>query len=309
MSNKYNNGRSNQRRSSEIAADVNAEGIRADRIEEQEDCRERRSNEFSDPVCISTDKVYDACRERNCIVDQRVYVKKSDQDLIDNAINVKLKDAEIIWVYTDIEPVLYSSGYFSIDTKFFIDVTLEVFCGLSNPTEIHGLVTFDKRVILFGSEGKTKSFKSTFEPGGEIEKVRRQTNLPKVTVETVDPIALSARLVDENCCCDCCCEVPENICECYDDELEVSDCVKKVLVSLGLFSIVRIERSVQILVDAVDFCIPERECTAATPQNPCDLFNQVRFPIDEFFPPSKRADFANQDCDGDSCGCGCRCGC
>lgn len=306
MSSKYDGGRNRPPRRTEANHhDVDADGVRADREAEEETCRERRSNEFSEPICISTDKVYDACRERSCIVDQRVYIKKSDQDLIDDAINVKIKDADIIWVYTDIEPVLYSSGYYSIDTKFFIDVTLEVFCGLSNPTEIHGLVTFDKRVILYGSEGKTKSFKSTFEPGGEIEKVRRQTNLPKVTVEAVDPVVLSARLVGEDCSCECsCCEVPENICDCYENELETSDCVKKVLVSMGLFSIVRIERNVQILVDAVDFCIPERQCTAATPQNPCELFNQVRFPIDEFFPPAKGADFARNDC-GCECGCGC----
>lgn len=186
MSNKYDNGRKRCDRNGFAGQDVNAEGIAADRAEEAVDCRERRREDFAEPICISTDKVYDACRERNCIVDERVYVRQCDQDLIEDAINVKLKDADIIWVYTDIEPVLYSSGYFSVDIKFFIDVTLEVFCGLSNPTEIHGLTTFDKRVILFGSEGKTKSFKSTFEPGGNIEKVRKQTNLPKVTVETAD---------------------------------------------------------------------------------------------------------------------------
>lgn len=312
MSNKCENGR-NRRRAEEVEiAGVNAvdvPGVVADREEEARECRTRRSEDFDSPVCISVDKVYDACRERNCIVDSRVYVKECDQDIIDNAINVKLKAADIIWVYTDIEPVLYSSGYYSIDIKFFIDVTLEVFCGLSNPTEIHGLTTFDKRVILFGSKGNTKSFKSTFEPGGEIEKVRKTTNLPKVTVEAVDPIALSARLVDSKCCCDdCCADIPKNICDCYDQELVTSDCVKKVLVSMGLFSIVRIERNVQLLVDAIDFCIPEGSCTEATSQEPCELFNQVRFPIDEFFPPSSSNDFANIDC-GKGNGCGCGCGC
>lgn len=312
MSSKFENGRNRRGRSDSVDAGVeliDMPGVVADREEEEEDCRTRRSEDFSSPICVSVDKVYDACRERNCIVDSRVFVRECDQDIIDNAINVKLKDADIIWVYTDIEPVLYSSGYFSIDIKFFIDVTLEVFCGLSNPTEIHGLTTFDKRVMLFGSEGKTKSFKSTFEPGGEIEKVRKTTNLPKVTVEAVNPIALSARLVEADCCCDSCrCAIPENICGCYDEELVTSDCVKKVLVSMGLFSIVRIERKVQLLINAVDFCIPERACTEATPQEPCELFNQVRFPIDEFFPPSKNTDFANENCGDGNCGCGrCRC--
>lgn len=315
MSNRCENGR-NRRRAEEVEiAGVNAvdvPGVVADRKEEAQECCTRRSEDFDSPVCISVDKVYDACRERNCIVDSRVYVKECDQDVIDNAINVKLKEAEIIWVYTDIEPVLYSSGYYSIDIKFFIDVTLEVFCGLSRPTEIHGLTTFDKRVLLYGSEGSTKSFKSTFEPGGNIEKVRKSTNLPKVTVEAVDPIVLSARLSEEDCGCGCNCgcsaDIPETISDCYEQELVTSDCVKKVLVSMGLFSIVRIERNVQLLVDAIDFCIPEGSCTEATAQEPCELFNQVRFPIDEFFPPSSSNDFANISCgNGNSCGCGCGC--
>ncbi len=285
--------------------DVNAEGIAQDTAAEAIEAAERREDEFSEPTCISVDKVYDSCRERNCVVDARVFFKQNDQEIIEDAINVKLKKAEIIWVYTDIEPVLYNSGYYSIDIKYFIDVTIEAFAGLCDPQEIHGLVTYDKRIILFGSEGQTKQFTSTFDPGDEIEHVRKSNNLPKVTVETVDPIALSARLVDDTCCCECSnTSIPKNISSCYNDDLVTDDNIKKVLVSLGLFTVVRIERTVQLLVDAIDFCIPEKVCSISTEQSPCELFNTIRFPIDEFFPPSARSDGNNGE--NGSCGCGCK---
>ncbi len=287
--------------------DVNAEGIAEDCAVEAAETAERRCEDFSEPICVSANKIYDACRERNCVVDSRVYVTENDQELIENAINVKLKKAEIIWVYTDIEPVLYNSGYYSIDIKFFIDVTLEVFEGACAPEEIHGLTTYDKRIILFGSEGQTKTFKSTFEPGEEIEKVRRSTNLPTVTVEAVDPIALSAKLADKDCCCDngCTAAIPQNINSCYCGDLVTSDDVRKVLVSFGLFTIVRIERKVQLLINAVDFCVPEKICSAATDDDPCSLFNTIRFPIDEFFPPASESENGNPYCKDQDCGCGC----
>ena len=67
----------------------------------------------------------------------------------------------------------------------------------------------------------------------------------------------------------------------------------------------KIERKVQLLVNAVDFCVPNKECVAATDENPCALFNRIRFPMDEFFPPQRGA---FDDDMNDGCGCGCGCG-
>lgn len=296
----------------ETAAEpVSVPGTVQDTESENSECKRRRSEEFSEPVCVSVDKVYDACRERTCVVDERVYFTECGQEIIESAINVKLKKAEIIWVYTDTEPVLYSSGYYSVDIKYFIDVTIEAFSDVCAPTEVHGLVTYDKRVMLYGSEGQTKSFESTIDPGDCMEHIWKSNNMPKITVEVVNPIALSARLVDDSCCCcDTNVSIPTNICSCYGEDLVIANNIKKVLVSLGLFTIFRIERKVQLLIDAVDFCIPEKTCVGATPQDPCDLFDNVRFPIDEFFPPTKTNDFTSSNCGKNDrgCGCGCRCG-
>ncbi len=300
-----------------------AEAAAADAASEALETPVRRESEFSDPVCINTNQIYDSCRDRDCVTDARVYLTEGDQEIIDNAINVKLKKAEIIWVYTNVEPLSFNNGYFSVDLKFFVRVTLEVFSGVSCPTRICGLTTFDKRVILFGSEGKSKVFKSNPNEAidCDIASSWQNTAMPTVVVETVDPVALSAKIVERDCCggCGCCCDCgdnstaltvsnrtgssglfPRGICECFDDDLVIDDSQRQISVSFGLFSIVRLERDSQLMVDAVDFCIPTQECPSATENNPCDLFNDIRFPIDEFFPPQRRSDDGNS-----GCGCGC----
>jgi hypothetical protein len=43
--------------------------------------------------------------------------------------------------------------------------------------------------------------------------------------------------------------------------------------------------AVSLLTEA-DFCIPEKECTPVGEDDPCKLFKKMKFPINEFFPPS-----------------------
>lgn len=284
----------------------------ADAKEECCETAERRTTAFSEPVCINASQIYDSCRDRECVTDARVYLTREGQNLIDRAINVKLKSAEIIWVFTDVEPLSFNRGYFSVDLKFFVCTTLEVFTGVSNPTILRGLTTFDKRVILYGSEGNTKTFNSKFNmnDGCKLAETWHKTNMPTVAIEVVEPVALTARIVEEDCCgCSCGCGqdcdgecydgrkrfMPEFICDCFGDDLVLDDCERRVEVTYGLFFIVRLERDTQLLVDAVDFCIPTQECPSATEESPCALFNDIRFPIDEFFPPQKKKD--------NTCGC------
>ena len=246
------------------------QAILADAQDECVQTRARRNSEFAEPICINASQIYDSCRDRDCVNEQRVYLTREAQALVDRAINVKFKNAEIIWVFTDIEPLSFNRGYFSVDLKFFVRVTLEVFCGVCNPVIVHGLTTYDKRIILYGSEGNSKSFSSKFNPNenSEIVKTWEKINMPTVTVETVEPVALTARIEEEECCCDCGCGCdeeysgnifPEYICKCFDEELVTDDCVRKVLVTYGLFFIVRLERDIPLLIDAVDFCIPTRD--------------------------------------------------
>ncbi len=264
-------------------------------------------NGFKEAVCIHTDKIYDSCRDKDCLENLRVYLTAEGQCIIDRAINVKCTKAEIIWVFSDIEAVPFNRGYYSVDLKYFFKITLAVYSGLGRPTEVEGLATFDKRVILFGSEGNAKVFASRYKEDAFDAQMWRKTNMPTAVVEVVDPIALGAKVVDikSDNCCNCCdddfdlASVPESVCRVFGDNLILGGEQKRVFVSIGIFSIIRLERRVMLLIPAYDFCIPQKECVGATDDNPCDLFERISFPVDEFFPP-ERGEF---DEDKNNCGC------
>lgn len=244
-------------------------------------------------VCIQTDKIYDSCRDKECLENLRVYLTECGQNIIDRAINVKCRKSEILWVFADVEPVPFNKGFYTVDLKFFFKITLDAFTGISKPCEVEGLATFDKKVILFGSEGSAKIFQSKFKNDDFDPQLWYKTNLPKAVVEVVDPICLGAKVVDaceKHHCCDDDMEIagiPDSICRVFGDNLVLGGEKKRVFVSLGIFIIVKLERNVQLLIPAFDFCIPEKECIAATEDDPCKLFERLKFPVNEFFPPQK----------------------
>ena len=273
----------------------------------KENCCSTDNGGFKEAVCIHTDKVYDSCRDKDCLENIRVYLTACGQDVIDRAINVKCTKAEIIWVYSDIEPVPFNRGFYSVDLKYFFKITLAVFTGLGRPTEVEGLATFDKKVILFGSEGNAKVFASKYKQDAFDPQMWKKTNMPNAVVEVVDPIALGAKVVDVNdkCCCDDdfdLASIPDSVSRVFDDSLILGGEQKRVFVSIGIFSIIRLERRVMLLIPAYDFCVPQKECIGATDDNPCDLFDRISFPVDEFFPP-ERGDFTDDDCCDNDCGC------
>lgn len=275
---------------------------------------ERDLAKIREAVCIQTEKIYDSCREKDCIEDARVIFKHpgSVQNLINMAINVKSRRAEVMDVYIDVEPVPFKKGFFTVDVKFFIKVSLEFFVpngtGPGGTTIVpkEGLVVFDKKVILFGSEGSVKIFKTRFVEHGKdipVTSTLQQDNLPIAKVEVAEPIVLGARIQDilDKFFDDCCCvdQAPRGVIEALgdDDEDDVDYKVlaeerhggqmptRRVVVTIGLFSIIKLVRFVQLLIPAFNFCVPNKECVAATEENPCDLFDTIEFPVDEFFPP------------------------
>ena len=107
---------------------------------------------------------------------------------------------------------------------------------------------------------------------------------------SVDPIILSMRLSDPceqvSCACGETAEVPTGIAGCFPGELNMSNEGRKVYVTLGQFSIIRLERDSQLLIPAYDYCLPSKECSGGGEEDPCSIFRQVQFPTEEFFPPN-----------------------
>lgn len=257
---------------------------------------ERDISRIREAVCVQVEKIYDSCAERDCIEDAKVLFLSPA--VAQRAINVKCRKAEIIDVVTDIEPVPFKRGFFTVDIKFFIKVTLDILTptGFVTPSP-QGLVLFDKKVILFGSEGAIKIFKSHFREDAMDVKEKstlQQDNLPIAKVEVAEPICLNARIqsVEDKLFDDCCKKdhLPKKVArhfEDYDDNVEAAGTglPQRIVVTIGLFSIIKLARFVQLRVPVFGFCVPKKECVASREENPCELFEEIDFPVDEFFPP------------------------
>ena len=117
------------------------------------------SGSFKEAVCIDAMRIYDSCSDKDCLEDIRVLFPKSQQELVNCATNVRIRDVEVLTVYLDLQPVPFNKGFYSVDMTFFFDVSLDLFrAPASGPIAVHGISIFSKKVILYGSEGNVKMF-------------------------------------------------------------------------------------------------------------------------------------------------------
>ena len=77
----------------------------------------------------------------------------------------------------------FNRGFYTIDMRFFYRVTLQVYTGSPRYSEAEGLCVFDKRCILFGSEGNAKIFSSDTVIDDMDIPGRVRSNLPIAVVE------------------------------------------------------------------------------------------------------------------------------
>ncbi|MPM54691.1 hypothetical protein SDC9_101470 [bioreactor metagenome] len=241
-------------------------------------------------VCIETQKIYDSCRAKECLEDMRVYLTPSGQEAVNSATSVKPKKAEVLWAYIDVEPVPFNRGYYTVDIRYYFKISFYAYHAISKPCEVCGLSVYSKRVMLFGSEGSARTYTSLYRPSATDIQLGVTSNLPHASVEIIDPIMLSMRLSESRCCNSCsdfeATNIPDAI-SCYFDGTLIDNQDRRVYVTLGLFSIIRLSRNVQLSIPAYDFCMPDNdgECDSETP---CDVFRKFNFPVDEFMPPSEQ---------------------
>jgi hypothetical protein len=72
----------------------------------------------------------------------------------------------------------------------------------------------------------------------------------------------------------------------FDNELVVSGERRRLFVTLGQFSVIRLERDAQLVVPVVDCAVPSRECcdAAGSAEDPCEMFSRIPFPTSQFCP-------------------------
>ena len=147
-------------------------------------------DQLQQALAIHTRKITDSCRDKDCIEDLRFYPKMQYVDVINRALSVKGGSARLLYVYVDVEPVSFNRGFYTVDLRFFYSVTLQAYLTSPIPVPVGGLCVFDKRVILFGSEGNAKIFSSQLSVGEPDVQMLRRANAPVAVVEAA-PLMLS----------------------------------------------------------------------------------------------------------------------
>ncbi len=256
----------------------------------------------NDAVCIDAGRVYDSCCDRDCLEDLRCFFLPETQTLINNALSARLRSAEVLNVFIDVEPVNFNKGYYSCDLTFFFLLSFDLYTSPSScPQVINGIATFNKKVILYGSCGAVKTFSNIV--GEECRNHSANTfsgsNTPKCVVSAVDPVPLSAKIGTIRDCYEAACCIPDCICEALGGHVvtDVPRGTPTIYATIGLFTVVQLIRNVQMLIPVYDFCVPQKSCDHSTAE-PCDTFSRIQFPIDDFFPP-------RPDCIDDQKDCGC----
>ena len=116
---------------------------------------------FKEAVCIDAMRVYDSCSDKDCLEDLRVLFPAARQALVDSATNARIRDVSVLTVYIDLQPIPFNKGFYSVDMTFFFDVAVDLFGGpTASPVPVNGVAVFNKKVILYGSEGNVKLFSS-----------------------------------------------------------------------------------------------------------------------------------------------------
>ena len=268
-------------------------------------------------VCVETNRILDSCRDRDCFENVRVFLTDLGQEIIEHTTQVRVKDACIAWTYIGIDPVQFNRGFYTIHIRFYIKLIFEAcLCG-GRSQEFDGIAVLEKQVVLFGGDSSVSIFRSSADGSAfcaEPEPCYKERSVPTAVVEAVDPIVLGVRVLEPVCpepicCCCCACDVPASIAGCLSAPLCPDTCgdgdgkgdrnSRRLVVSLGIFSLVRLVRPAQYLINATEFVIPDKECVSASPDNPCDLFRTMAFPIAEFTP----APMPLPTSDRNKCGC------
>ena len=245
-------------------------------------------------VCIDTYRVLDSCRDKDCYENVRVYLTEFGQEIVNHTDVIRTKCAHIIRTCINVEPVQFNRGFYQITIRYYVKLVLEACVNMSRAQEFEGVAVVEKKVILFCSEGCVSIYRSGVNDDiccNENSAAVFTTNMPIATVEVAEPVLLGAKIVEPHkCnfvpCCVCSCDcIPENVCAHFGGNL-CDGGERHLYVSLGFFSIVRIERPAQYLVNVAEYCIPDKECVVGEDDDPCSLFRSMAFPVNEFYPPS-----------------------
>jgi len=237
--------------------------------------------------CIVAYKVYDSCRRQNCLTASELgpalaadNCPQDDHEL--NAGDVirppagatsvsmeKLKISKIQVI--DKKPCPFRNGFWDIGIKFAFEYCL-VFRDSSGCViaHINARNFFNSKTTLFGSLG------SDLIVGTDLF----SRDSESITFEAAPFIWVEAKAVGLDA-------------KLHHHRHGGHGRHGEVLVTIGLFSILKLFRLVHLNVQSTGFCIPEA-CSDTHDINPCEYFADLDFPMDIFSPPQRKEFMAAQ---------------
>ena len=236
--------------------------------------------------CIIAFKVYDSCRQQDCLDEEEIGPARAAEcvriggevinegDVIDPPYNAaavtidRLKVKKIIIVDKRLNEL--REGFWNVDLKYVFEYRLtfrEANGDIIASVKANSI--FNKSVTLFGSLGAGLVISTDLlsYPGSNGMTLDAE---PFVWVEA-KAVALNAQLHYQgrvNC-----------------GRQDFAPEANYVRVTIGLFTIIKLFRIVNLTVESRGFCIPE-ECDVDSLE-PCGFFDNLDFPMDVFAPPQR----------------------
>ena len=212
-------------------------------------------------------KIYGSCRHKNCLGIGDVGPARSDDG---NPI-VPPHDAKSVTienlhvrriVIAKKEANALKPGFWNLVISYIFDYDLHFSGDDGEHIQTHQATnSFTRRVTLFGSTGAEITIATDLFSHGETT----MGGEPFVMAEA-KALGLAAEILQKHC--------------------HHTEEPPHVAVTIGLFSIIKLYRMVSLQVESRGFVIPE-PCREIAPPNPCDIFEDLDFPMDSFAPPQK----------------------
>ena len=121
-------------------------------------------------------------------------------------------------------------------------------------------------------------------------------------VEVLDPMVLGSKVRERHECQESTViQIPDFIQQMFDEPPALSGDHRRLYVTLGQFSIIRLERDAQLIVPVLDYSIPTKECcdNPGLAEDPCEMFSRIPFPKEQFAPTGCDSGCQDNCCIGD----------
>lgn len=254
-------------------------------------------------ACIIAQKIFDQCRVQKCLTSDILgpariacnHGPNCGDMLCDGDIIIPPVNAASVTMHN---PVLsridilrkcpngFQEGCWDMELRYVFDYTLEFRRADGCPIGcIDGSNSYNLKVTLFGStESDVTTATDLYDCCGNSQ------GGPFVSAEG-KAVGLAAELkypgCSNNCGCGCGCNCGCG-CGCGDNCGDASmGAPIAVNVTIGLFTIIKMFRTVNMLVESMGRCVPE-ECTVTSNScDPCKGFDSIPFPLDLFSPSAE----------------------